>query len=266
MRTSTTTPPTATSTLDMTGTPGPAHGTFRTEPVSFIRRTGRLSPGQANGLERSGSAYIVDVPRAIARTSVAPDYVLHAAATFGRTAPLVVEVGSGMGECAVAAAAAHRDVDHLALEVYLPGVAQTILKAEREEVTNLRLIQANAPEVFATTLPEGSVDEVWVFFPDPWPKSRHHKRRLVTPSFAALVARVLRPGGVWRLATDWAPYAEQMIEVIGASPDFEPLDSADGTTARFEGRVLTTFEAKGQRAGRGATDLAFRRRPTPGDA
>ena len=238
-----------------------SHGTFRTEPVSFIRRSGRLSTGQANALERSGERLIIDVPRAIARTSVDPDFELDVAAVFGRTAPLVVEVGTGMGECVVAAAAARRDVDHLALEVYLPGLAQTILRAEREDVTNLRLVQANAPEVFATTLPAGSADEVWVFFPDPWPKARHHKRRLVTPSFAELVARVLRPGGVWRLATDWRPYAEEMIEVIGASPDFEPLEpGTDGTVARFDGRVLTSFEAKGLRAGREATDLAFRRR------
>lgn len=239
----------------------PGHGTFRKEPVSFIRRSGRLSTGQAKALERSGGRLIIDVPRAIARTSVDPGFELDVAATFGRTAPLVVEVGTGMGECVAAAAAAHRDVDHLALEVYLPGIAQTILRAEREDVTNLRLMQANAPEVFATTLPSGSADEVWVFFPDPWPKARHHKRRLVTPSFAELVARVLRPGGVWRLATDWRPYAEEMIEVIGASPDFEPLEpGSDGTVERFAGRVLTSFEAKGLRAGREVTDLAFRRR------
>ena len=239
----------------------PGHGTFRTEPVSFIRRSGRLSPGQANALERSGARYVVDVPRAIARTSVDPAYELDVAGTFGRRAPLVVEVGTGMGECVVAAAAAQRETDHLALEVYLPGIAQTILRAEHAAVDNLRIVQANAPEVLATMLPAASVDEVWVFFPDPWPKARHHKRRLVAPELAALVARVLRPGGVWRLATDWRPYAEVMIDVLGASPDFEPLEpGSDGTTARFAGRVLTSFEAKGHRAGRDVTDLAFRRR------
>lgn len=237
------------------------HGTFRTEPVSFIRRSGRLSTGQANALERSGPRLLLDLPRAIARTSVDPTFELDVAATFGRSAPLVVEVGTGMGECVAAAAAASRDVDHLALEVYLPGLAQTILRAERADVTNLRLVQANAPEVFATTLPEGSAAEVWVFFPDPWPKARHHKRRLVTTSFVDLVARVLRPGGVWRLATDWRPYAEEMIATIGASAAFEPLlPGTDGTTPRFEGRVLTSFESKGLRAGRDVTDLAFRRR------
>ncbi len=233
-------------------------GTFRTEPVSFIRRSGRLSTGQQVALDRSGATYVVDVPRAIARTSVDPDYVLDPGAVFGRSAPLVVEVGSGMGECVIAAATARPDVDHLALEVYLPGIAQAVRGAERAGLANLRLLQANAPEVFATALPVASVDEVWIFFPDPWPKTRHHKRRLVTPSFVELVARVLKPGGVWRLATDWRPYAEQMIEVISASDAFAPLlAGSDGTTPRFDGRVLTTFEAKGHRAGREVTDLAY---------
>ncbi len=237
------------------------HGTFRTEPVSFIRRSGRLSTGQELALERSGGTYVIDVPRAIARTSVDPEYVLEPTAVFGRAAPLVVEIGSGMGECAVAAATARPDVDHLALEVYLPGIAQAVRGAERAGLTNLRLIQANAPEVFATALPVASVDEVWVFFPDPWPKARHHKRRLVTPSFVDLVARVLTPDGVWRLATDWRPYAEQMIEVISASDAFAPLvPGTDGTAPRFDGRALTTFEAKGHRAGRDVTDLAYVRR------
>ncbi|GHG44207.1 tRNA (guanine-N(7)-)-methyltransferase [Flavimobilis marinus] len=241
----------------MSETPSP-HGTFRTEPVSFIRRSGRLSAGQELALERSGGTYVVDVPRAIARTSVDPDYVLDPAAVFGRTAAIVVEIGSGMGECAVAAATARPDVDHLALEVYLPGIAQAVRGAERAGLANLRLLQANAPEVFATALPVASVDEVWIFFPDPWPKARHHKRRLVTPSFVELVARVLKPGGVWRLATDWRPYAEQMIEVISGSDAFAPLvPGSDGTAPRFDGRVLTTFEAKGHRAGREVTDLAY---------
>ena len=233
-------------------------GTYRTEPVSFIRRSGRLSTPQQVALERSGPTYVVDVPRAIARTSVDPDYVLDPSVVFGRSAPLVVEIGSGMGECVIAAATANPAVDHLALEVYLPGIAQAVRGAERAGLANVRLIQANAPEVFATALPAASVDEVWVFFPDPWHKARHHKRRLVTSSFVDLVARVLKPGGVWRLATDWRPYAEQMIEVIGASDAFAPLVlGSDGTAPRFDGRVLTTFEAKGHRAEREVTDLAY---------
>lgn len=234
------------------------HGTFRAHPVSFVRRSGRLTDGQARALERSGDRVLIDVPRDFARTSVDPTWRLDVAAVFGRTAPLVVEVGSGMGENAVAAAAADPARDVLALEVYLPGLAQAVLGAERDGLTNLRLAQVNAPELFATALAPGSVDEVWVFFPDPWHKTRHHKRRLVQPSFADLVARVLRPGGAWRLATDWEPYADHVREVLRGRTDLVPLvDGSDGVVERFDGRVLTTFEAKGLRAGRSVTDLAY---------
>lgn len=233
-------------------------GTFRAHPVSFVRRSGRLTDGQARALERSGDRVLIDVPRDFARTSVDPTWRLDVAAVFGRTAPLVVEVGSGMGENAVAAAAADPARDVLALEVYLPGLAQAVLGAERDGLTNLRLAQVNAPELFATALAPGSVDEVWVFFPDPWHKTRHHKRRLVQPSFADLVARVLRPGGAWRLATDWEPYADHVREVLRGRTDLVPLvDGSDGVVERFDGRVLTTFEAKGLRAGRSVTDLAY---------
>ena len=234
------------------------HGTFRAHPVSFVRRSGRLTAGQERALERAGARFLLDVPRDVARTSVDPAWRLDVAAVFGRTAPLVVEVGSGMGENAVAAAAADPTRDVLALEVYLPGLAQAVLAGEREGVDNLRLAQVNAPELFATALAPGAASEVWVFFPDPWPKSRHHKRRLVQPSFADEVARVLRPGGVWRLATDWEPYADHVREVLRGRSDLVPLvPGSDGVVPRFEGRVLTTFEAKGLRAGRAVTDLAY---------
>jgi tRNA (guanine-N7-)-methyltransferase len=132
------------------------------------------------------------------------------------------------------------------------------------ELDNLRLVQANAAELLATALPEGSVDELWVFFPDPWHKARHHKRRLVTPEFARLAARVLRPGGTWRLATDWVEYAEQMLDVGEASADFDNLHGAGQVAPRFDGRVLTSFEKKGTEAGRTVTDLVFVRTPAAG--
>ncbi|MGP7960626.1 tRNA (guanosine(46)-N7)-methyltransferase TrmB [Sanguibacter sp. A247] len=233
-------------------------GTFRAHPVSFVRRSGRLTDGQAKALERAGAHYLLDLPRDVARTSVDPAWRFDAAAVYGRSAPLVVEVGSGMGENAVAAAATDPSRDVLALEVYLPGLAQTILGAERDGVTNLRLAQVNAPELFATAIEPGTVDEVWVFFPDPWHKTRHHKRRLVQPSFCDAVARVLRPGGVWRVATDWEPYADHVREVLRGRSDLVPLVAgSDGVVDRDEGRVLTTFEAKGLRAGRAVTDLAY---------
>ncbi|HEV6954388.1 MAG TPA: tRNA (guanosine(46)-N7)-methyltransferase TrmB [Promicromonospora sp.] len=250
---------------DAEGRPGLAG--FRTRPVSFVRRSGRLTDRQKRMWETRRDAYLIDVPRAVARTSVDPTWVLDAAAVFGRTAPLVVEIGSGMGDAVVEAAGTDPDRDHLAVEVYEPGLANTIANADqaageqgREGLANLRLVQANATELLETALPAGTVDELWVFFPDPWHKSRHHKRRLVTAEFAALAARVLRPGGTLRLATDWAEYAEQMLEVLDGHAELDNVHGAGGTAPRFEGRVLTSFERKAHRAGRTITDLTYVRR------
>ena len=237
---------------------------FRSTPVSFVRRSARLTTSQQRAWDEHRERYLLDVPRAVAATSVDPRWVLDAEAVFGRRAPLVVEIGSGLGDNVVEAADAHPERDHLAVEVYTPGLAQTILRAQQRGdgtgLTNLRLLQVNAAELLATGLPEGSVDELWIFFPDPWPKSRHHKRRLVTPAFADLAARVLRPGGTWRLATDWAEYAARMLAVGDASPRFRNPHGAGNAAPRFEGRVLTAFERKGLAAGRHATDLEFVRR------
>jgi tRNA (guanine-N7-)-methyltransferase len=237
---------------------------FRTQPVSFVRRSARLTASQQRAWDDKRGRYLVEAPRAAARTSVDPGWRFDAEAVFGRRAPLVLEIGSGLGENVVAAAAQHPGRDHLAVEVYTPGLAQTIVRAEKQGdgqgLDNLRLLQVNAAELLATALAAGSLDELWIFFPDPWPKSRHHKRRLVTPDFAALAARVLRPGGVWRLATDWAEYGEQMLAVLEASDDFRNAHGAGSVAPRFAGRVLTSFERKGLAAGRSVTDLEYVRR------
>lgn len=233
------------------------HPHFRMTPVSFVRRSSRLTSGQASAMERSAAEYVVEVPRAHAETSIAAGHHIDLPTLFGRTAHTVIEIGTGMGECVTEAAIAHPETNFLALEVYPAGIAQTVLRAERGDAHNVRVIEANAPEVL-DTLDDASVDEIWLFFPDPWHKVRHNKRRIVQSGFADQVARVLRPGGIWRLATDWEPYAEHMIEVFEGRTDLVPLvPGSQGIVERFEGRVLTTFEAKGQRAGRGATDLAF---------
>ncbi|GAA1738873.1 tRNA (guanosine(46)-N7)-methyltransferase TrmB [Aeromicrobium alkaliterrae] len=223
---------------------------YRTEPVSFTRRGGRLNDRQQRSWDLLADTMVLDVTRQGPSTSVDPDVRFDAAATFGREAPLVVEIGSGRGEVLVHAATQAPGTDFLGLEVYKPGVAQTLIGIRHGELTNVRLAIVNAPEALTTMLPEGSVDELWVHFPDPWHKKRHHKRRLVTPAFAELAGRVLRPGGTWRLATDWAEYAEQMAEVVAGSPDFE-----GGRSERWDGRVLTRFEAKGIAAGREIHDL-----------
>ena len=237
----------------------PAEPTFRDKPVSFVRRGGRMSDGQERAWVDLAPAYLIDVPRGVAETSVHADARMEPAAVFGRTAPLIVEIGSGQGHAIIAAALARPDVDFLAVEVFRAGLARTMLDAEREGARNIRVLEANAPEVLTTLLPEASVAELWVFFPDPWHKNKHNKRRLLTPEFASIAAQAVRDGGVLRLATDWEQYARQMREVLDDAPDF--TRSFDGAWAeRFDGRVLTAFERKGARAGRQIRDLTYVRR------
>ena len=233
-------------------------GTFRDRPVSFVRRSGRMTPAQQRAWEELGPVYRIEVPRGPAATSVAEGASADPELVFGRRAPLVIEVGSGQGHAIVHAAASHPERDFIAVEVFRAGLARTMITADAAGARNLRLIEANAPEVLERFLPEGGADELWVFFPDPWAKTRHQKRRLVNEEFARLAARVLKPGGVLRLATDWEGYAERMREVLDASPDFERAFDGDWAE-RFEGRVLTAFERKGAAKGRAIRDLGYRR-------
>lgn len=237
---------------------------FRKQPVSFVRRSGRMSDAQERAWSELAPSYVFEVPRDVASTSVHPDARLVPAEVYGRTAPLIVEIGSGQGHAIVSAAAARPDEDFLAVEVFRAGLARTMLDADRAGVRNLRLVEANAPEVLETLLPEGAADEVWVFFPDPWHKSRHNKRRLVKEGFGAIAAKALRDGGVLRLATDWEDYALQMREVLDAAPEFARAfegasDPELDWAPRFEGRAMTAFERKGIGKGRHIRDLVYRR-------
>lgn len=233
--------------------------TFRDKPVSFVRRGGRMTPSQERAWHDLSPRYLVELPRGHAATSIADHATIDPAALFGREAPLTAEVGSGQGHAIVHAASEHRDRDYLAIEVFRAGLARTMIRAEWAQITNLRMVEANAPEVLEAALPAGSVDELWVFFPDPWKKARHTKRRLVSADFARISARALRPGGVLRLATDWEDYAEQMREVMDDATDFE-RDFTGEWAPRFAGRVLTAFEQKGIDKGREIRDLSYRRR------
>lgn len=232
---------------------------FRKQTVSFVRRSGRMSDGQERAWEELSETYLLDVPRDVASLSVHPDAHFIPAEEYGRTAPLVVEIGSGQGHAIVHAATNNPDTDFLAVEVFRAGLARTMLDADRAGAKNLRLAEANAPEVLEKLLPEASVDEIWVFFPDPWHKVRHNKRRLIQDSFLPLAARALRDGGRMRMATDWEEYAVQMREVFDGAEDFERAFTGEWAE-RFDGRVLTAFERKGQRAGRDIRDLTYRRR------
>ena len=233
---------------------------FRDRPVSFVRRNGRMTDGQERAWTDLAPRYVLDAPRDEAATSVRPGAVIDPRDVWGREASLVVEIGSGQGHAIIHAASAHPDVDFLAVEVFTAGLARTMLNAEKAAVENLRLVEANAPEVLEHLLPPASVDELWVFFPDPWHKKKHHKRRLIQPDFVALLASRLRDGGYLHCATDWQPYAEQMLEVLDAEPTLANSAGA-GYAPKPAYRPLTKFENRGLKLGHGVWDLVYTKRP-----
>lgn len=217
-----------------------------------------MSEAQERAWTDLAPLYVIEVPRDSAATSILPGSSIDPVAVWGREAPLVAEIGSGQGHAIVHAATSRPDTDFLAIEVFRAGLARTMLDADRAGARNLRLVEANAPEVLQHLLPAASVDELWVFFPDPWHKKKHTKRRLVADGFAQIAAAALRDGGVLRLATDWEDYARQMRDVMAAASEFEPTFEGEWAP-RFEGRVLTAFERKGARVGRDIRDLSYRR-------
>jgi len=239
-------------------TPSPEPRTYRDKPVSFVRRSGRMSEAQERAWTELAPRYVLESPRDRASTSIRPGSAVDPATVWGREAPLIVEIGSGQGHAIVHAATSRPDTDFLAIEVFRAGLARTMLDADRAGARNLRLVEANAPEVLQHLLPAASIDELWVFFPDPWHKKKHTKRRLVTAEFAAIAAAALKDGGTLRLATDWEDYALQMREVMSVAPDFSATFEGEWAP-RFDGRVLTAFERKGARVGRDIRDLSYRR-------
>ena len=218
------------------------------EVLTYARRGSRLTPTQAAAWEAYHERWVIP-------EQALDDPGFAWSNWFGRDAPLVVEIGSGIGESTAALAAARPAYDVLALEVWLPGVADGLGRVAEAGATNVRFCSVDAVWSMEHLVAEGSLAGLWSFFPDPWPKKRHHKRRLVNPGFAHLAATRLAPGATWRLATDWADYADQMQDVL----DAEPLLSG-GVTGRWGERPMTRFERKGLAAGRGITDLAYSRR------
>jgi tRNA (guanine-N7-)-methyltransferase len=216
---------------------------------SFVMRRGHLSDAQRD-----------------AHGSLLPQYgvpegtgPIDAERLFGRSAPLVLEIGFGMGHTTAEIARLRPDTDFLGVEVYTPGVGSLLRALQSQGLTNVRVIQHDAVEVLRDRIAPASLAGVHVYFPDPWPKKRHHKRRLIQPAFVAALAGRLAPGGYLHCATDWEPYAEQMLEVLSGEPLLR--NTADGWAPRPAWRPLTKFEQRGLRLGHGVRDLMFVRRP-----
>ena len=218
------------------------------EVLSYSRRGNRFTPSQAQAWEAHHERWVIP-------DEAVDEAGFRLADRFGREAPLIVEIGSGIGEATAALAAARPDHDVLALEVWRPGVADSLWRIAEAGADNVRLCSVDAVWVLEHLVAPAGLAELWTFFPDPWPKTRHHKRRLVDATFAALAGSRLAPGATWRLATDWAHYADQMREVLDAEPLLE-----GGVVPRWDDRPVTRFERKGIEAGRTITDLAYQRR------
>lgn len=216
---------------------------------SFVRRAGRTTIGQARAFEQLGPQFLIPYRSG----------PLDLAAAFGREAPTILEIGFGMGEATAHIAALMPQKNFLCCEVHEPGVGALLKRIGEGNLQNIRIVQHDAVEVLDRMLRPASLDGVHVFFPDPWHKLRHHKRRLIQPPLVAKLADRLRPDGYLHCATDWEPYAQQMLEVLGAEPRLR--NTADGFAPRPDYRPLTKFENRGLRLGHGVWDVVFERRP-----
>lgn len=216
------------------------------EVLSYSRRGSRFTPTQAAAWEAHAATMVIAEEAVDAAGFTWAEH-------FGRTAPLIVEIGSGIGEATAALAATRPTYDVLALEVWMPGVADALWRVAGAGAENVRFCGVDAVWTLESLLGPSSVSELWTFFPDPWPKTKHHKRRLVDAEVARLVADRLVPGGVWRLATDWGHYADRMVAALDAEPGLE-----GGVVERWADRPVTRFERKGLEAGRAPIDLAYR--------
>ncbi|MBC7955499.1 MAG: tRNA (guanosine(46)-N7)-methyltransferase TrmB [Cytophagales bacterium] len=224
----------------------PDHPAHTRRPIrSFVLRAGRMGSGQVRALETLGPTFVVPyVPRVLAPQQL-----------FGRTAPLVLEIGFGMGDATAQIAQALPGTDFLGVEVHTPGVGALLKHIDERRLSNLRIVQHDAVDVLDHMTAPGSLAGVHIFFPDPWHKKKHNKRRLVQPPFVAKLVTRLAPGGYLHCATDWQPYAEQMLEVLSAEPGLR--NTADGYAPKPDYRPLTKFENRGLKLGHGVWDLVF---------
>lgn len=214
---------------------------------SFALRTGRMTEGQRQAYENNWQKYglTIDAGR------------LDSVDCFGRAAPLVFEIGFGMGQSLAEMAQAEPGKDFIGVEVHTPGVGKLMMLCEQWQLSNVRIYEADAIDVIDQCLSPNSVDRFQLYFPDPWHKTKHHKRRIVQPEFLARVERLLKPGGILHFATDWQNYAEHMLQLLEASPGFNNADSGGAYSAKPSWRPETKFERRGQRLGHGVWDLIY---------
>ncbi len=214
---------------------------------SFVTRAGRVSTGQRRALDELGPRFVLPFD----------GQLLDWTGAFGRSGARVLEIGFGMGATTAEIAARRPDDDFLGIEVHEPGVGALLKLIEEQNLTNIRIIQHDAVEVLEQMLPESGLDGVHIYFPDPWHKARHHKRRLIQPKFVGMLASRVRTGGYLHLATDWENYAEQMLEVLSAEPTLQ--NTVADYAPRPDYRPVTKFERRGLRLGHGVWDLMFRK-------
>jgi len=214
---------------------------------SFVVRAGRMGTGQQKALAELGPRYVLPVKPG----------TLNYAQTFGREAPVVFEIGFGMGDATSKIAQTLADHDFLGCEVHEPGVGALLKLIDEKQLSNVRIFQHDAVEVLEQMIAPASLAGVHIFFPDPWHKTRHNKRRLIQPPFIAKLVQHIRPGGYLHCATDWEPYAQQMLEVLSAEPLLQ--NTAQGYAKKPAYRPLTKFENRGLKLGHGVWDLVFRR-------
>jgi len=213
---------------------------------SFIRRQGRLTPGQQIALDTYWDKYCLK-----------PELDYNFSEVFGRTVPIIIEIGFGNGESLAKMAAENPEMDYIGIEVHRPGVGHLLMLLEQQGIRNVRIYCHDAIEIMEEKIPNHSLAGVHLFFPDPWPKKKHHKRRIVSSAFADLLTKKLLVGGYFHAATDWQHYAEWMLKILEAEPKLKNMSEAKGYCDRPEYRPLTKFELRGLRLGHGVWDLIF---------
>jgi tRNA (guanine-N7-)-methyltransferase len=226
----------------------PNHEAFKRRIRSFVRRQGRLTPGQQKALDTLWPKYGLSI-----------EHPLKPVEIFGRSAPLTLEIGFGNGASLAEMAANQPDSDFIGIEVHRPGVGHLLRKLEAGGLDNVRVFCHDAVEILEHSIADGCLHRVLLFFPDPWPKKKHHKRRIVQPAFVELVARKLTAGGQFHMATDWHPYAEHMLQVMATSRDFINCSESGRYSSRPDYRPVTKFEERGQRLGHAVWDLVYTR-------